>query len=486
MPSMFRVGLWIAAGLFVAQVSAEAVALVGKIELGQLADFKTAGPNWKEAADLEGDPRNETGLVVRGGKGLIVNQPGEGAKSDLFTEWEHGDLEFEGEFLLPKGSNSGIYFMGRYEIQLFDSSGVRTPGVRDLGALYERWDASRGKGYEGFDGVPPRANAARAPGLWQHIHVLFRAPRFDDQGKKVEDARFLSVEVNGYPVQIDTVATGPTRSSHFESEAPLGPLMIQGSHGAVALRRLRCSVPEQPAAHVGKKAARKAQEQIVLTVGDRVRLQRGFVPFQPYKRLYACSVGTPEGVNYAYDLASFSLLRVWRGGFIDTTEMWQERGVSQLAKPAGPSLTLTGAPGIALLETPDSDGWPVQPSPLFSSQGYHLEADGTPVFRASLAQLQLTDRVTPLKEGTGLTRTVKFEGSLPGWSCFLLLAESDRITSAGKDRSGFIVGDREWYLDFPKDSVHTPLVLPRSDRQWLVLQLTKANLDQPVTYSIVW
>ncbi|HRP03811.1 MAG TPA: hypothetical protein PLV87_02760, partial [Opitutaceae bacterium] len=264
------------------------------------------------------------------------------------------------------------------------------------------------------------------------------------------------------------------------------PLMIQGSHGPVAFRRLRCSVPELPAAHSGKKAARKAQEQIVLTIGDRVRLQRGFVPFQPYKRLYACSVGTPEGVNYAYDLASFSLLCVWRGGFIDTTEMWQDRGVSQLAKPAGPSLPLTGAPGIALLEAPDSDGWPVQPSPLFSSQGYHLEADGTPVFRASLAQLQLTDRVSPLKEGTGLTRTVKFEGSLPGWSCFLLLAETNQITSAGKDHSGFVVGDREWYLDFPKDSAHTPLVLSRGDRQWLVVQVTKANLDQPVTYSIVW
>lgn len=486
MPLLLRVWICIAVSMVVAPVSIPAAILSGRVELAQLADFKVVGSNWKEAARLEGDPRNESGLVVRAGKGLIVNQPGEGAKSDLFTEWEHGDLEFEGEFLLPKGSNSGIYFMGRYEIQLFDSWGIRTPGVRDLGALYERWDATRGKGHEGFDGVPPLTNAARAPGLWQHLHVLFRAPRFDELGKKVEDARFLLVEVNGFPVQIDTVATGPTRSSHFDSEAPLGPLMIQGSHGPVAFRRLRCSVPELPAAHSGKKAARKAQEQIVLTVGDRVRLQRGFVPFQPYKRLYACSVGTPEGVNYAYDLASFSLLRVWRGGFIDTTEMWQERGFSQLAKPAGPSLTLTGAPGIALLEAPDSDGWPVQPSPLFSSQGYHLEADGTPVFRASLAQLQLTDRVSPLKEGTGLTRTVKFEGSLPGWSCFLLLAETNQITSADKDHSGFVVGDREWYLDFPKDSAHTPLVLSRGDRQWLVVQVTKANLDQPVTYSIVW
>lgn len=487
MPLFFRSWLWYLVGVVVAApASTRAVALSGKVDLGQLVDFKTAGSNWTEASGLEGDPRNEPGLVARAGKGLIVNRPGVGAKSDLFTEWEHGDLELEGEFLLPKGSNSGIYFMGRYEIQLFDSSGVRNPGVRDLGALYERWDASRGKGHEGFDGVPPRANAARAPGLWQHIRVLFRAPRFDAQGRKVEDARFLSVEVNGYPVQIDTVATGPTRSSHYDSEAPLGPLMIQGSHGAVAFRGLRCSVPELPAEGSGKKPGRKAPAQIVLTVGDRVRLQRGFVPFQPYKRLYACSVGTPEGVNYAYDLASLSLLRVWKGGFVDTTEMWEERGFSQLARPAGPSLTLSGAPGLALLEAPTSDGWPDHPSPLFASQGYHLEADGTPVFRASLAQLQLTDRISPSKDGMGLTRTVQFGGALPGWSCFLLLAEAEQITPAGADQSRFIVGDRQWYLDLPKDAPHAPLVLSRGGRQWLVMPLVKGELDKPVTYTLVW
>jgi hypothetical protein len=81
---------------------------------------------------------------------------------------------------------------------------------------------------------------------------------------------------------------------------------------------------------------------------------------------------------------------------------------------------------------------------------------------------------------------VQCEGSLPRWSCFLLLAEADQITPADERQSGFIVGDREWYLDFPKESPHTPLVLSRGDRQWLVVPLTNAVLDQPVTYSIVW
>ncbi len=486
MLSLPRAWLWIAASVLAAPVLVSAAAFSGKVDLVHLADFKAAGPNWKEAGGMAGDPRREGALVARAGDGLIVNQPREGAKSDLFTAWEHADLEFEGEFLLPKGSNSGIYFMGRYEIQLFDSWGNRSPGAQDLGALYSRWDAARGKGREGFDGVPPRANAARAPGLWQHLRVLFRAPRFDEQGSKVEDARFLRVEVNGYPVQIDTVATGPTRASRFETEAPLGPLMIQGSHGPVAFRGLRCSVPEALSETSKETPARSAPAPIVLAASDRVRVQRGFVPFQPYKRFYACSVATPDGVNYAYDLESFSLLRVWRGEFVDTTEMWEGRGSSQLAQPAGPALTLSGAPGLALIEAPESDGWPVRPSPLYLPEGYHLDADGTPVFRASLSGLRLTDRVSPSKEGGGLARTVQCEGSLPGWSCFLLLADAEQITPAGEDRSGFIVGDRQWYLDFPRESPHTPRILSRDGRQWLVVPLTKKNFDQPVSYSLVW
>ncbi|MBE7538499.1 MAG: DUF1080 domain-containing protein [Opitutaceae bacterium] len=486
MPKMTCAWLWTAVGVCITSISVSGAVFSGNAELNQLADFKSAGSNWSEAGGLAGDPREEGGFIARAGKGVIVNQPSEAARSDLYTEWEHADMEFEGDFLLPKGSNSGVYFMGRYEIQLFDSWGRRTPGVQDLGAVYPRWDGTRGKGRESFDGVAPLANAARAPGLWQHLRVVFRAPRFDGQGRKVENARFTLVEVNGFPVQVDAVATGPTRASHFKTEAPFGPLMIQGSHGPVAFRGLRCTVPKASAAVSNGKRGRSATTPIILEVGDHVRIQRGFVPFQPYKRLYACSVGTPEGGNYAYDTESFSVLRVWRGGFVDTSEMWEDRGTSQLAKPAGPFLTLSGAPGIALIETPESDGWPTDPSPLYGFDGYRLETDGTPVFRAHLADLRLTDRVAPAKEGTGLTRTVRCEGRLPGWSCFLLLAESDQITPAPAGRSGFIVGDREWYVDFPTGTEHTPLVLSRGGRQWLVVPLTKDTLDKPVSYTLVW
>jgi len=46
------------------------------------------------------------------------------------------------------------------------------------------------------DGVPPKSNAAKPAGQWQNLEIVFKAPRFDDQGKKTGNAKFLSVTLN--------------------------------------------------------------------------------------------------------------------------------------------------------------------------------------------------------------------------------------------------------------------------------------------------
>jgi hypothetical protein len=215
-----------------------------------------------------------------------------------------------------------------------------------------------------------------------------------------------------------------------------------------------------------------------------VRLQRSFVPFDPKKRLYAINVGTPAGVHYAYDFASGALLRVWRGSFLDTYEMWDGRGENQLAKPAGPALTLSGKPVLALLERSAND-WPDEPDALWSSQGYRLEPDGQPVFLFTLASLTATDRIAPAADGRGLTRTLNLSGRVPDWDAWVLLAEADAITPQ-PDGHGFIIGDRAYYLDLPADSAVQPIVRERNGRQQLVVPVGRATVAAPIVYSVVW
>ncbi|HET6568046.1 MAG TPA: DUF1080 domain-containing protein, partial [Rhodothermales bacterium] len=207
------------------------------LALHDLSAFRPAADNWSIVGDVYALP-DDAELHTQAGTNILVNAGKNtyNEKQNLFTDWEHGDLDLELDYMLPKGSNSGIYLQGRYEVQLFDSWGVQHPKYSDAGGIYERWDDSRGSGNEGYEGIPPLMNVSRAPGLWNHLHIVFQAPRFDAQGHKVANAHFVKVELNGVVVQDNVEVTGPTRSAAFTDEMPMGPLMLQGDHGPVAFR----------------------------------------------------------------------------------------------------------------------------------------------------------------------------------------------------------------------------------------------------------
>ncbi len=201
-----------------------------------LQEFDAPPANWSLAGSIYSDPDERQSLVAEPGNGILVNEPTDHANSNLHTAWEHADIELEVEFLMPAGSNSGIYFQGRYEVQLLDSWGKQEPTFSDCGGIYQRWDVAAERGFEGH---APRFNASRAPGLWQSLKVVFEAPRFDRSGRKTRNARFVLVEHNGSIIHQNVEVTGPTRSATFEDEQPSGPLMIQGDHGPIAFRNLR-------------------------------------------------------------------------------------------------------------------------------------------------------------------------------------------------------------------------------------------------------
>jgi hypothetical protein len=176
--------------------------------------------------------------------------------------------------------------------------------------------------------------------------------------------------------------------------------------------------------------------------------------------------------------------RVWRGGFVDVADMWESRGESQLAQPSGPALTLNHKPTVALLESFARD-WPDAPEPLWSSQGYTLAPDGTPTFLGKLAQLDVRDTLVPGADGRSLTRTLVFNGRNTSWETYVLLAEADVIT-AQPDGSGWIIGDRAYYIDLPKGGPLNPTVRTRNGRQQLVVPLSGGKVDRTLTYTLVW
>jgi len=105
------------------------------IALTDLRAFRPTSANWRVAGDASADRTKQLALVAEPGTGVLVNVPTDAAKGHLLTTWEHGDLDLSLDVMLPRASNSGVYLMGRYEVQLFDSWGARTPTFADIGGI---------------------------------------------------------------------------------------------------------------------------------------------------------------------------------------------------------------------------------------------------------------------------------------------------------------------------------------------------------------
>lgn len=236
---------------------------VKKVSFADMSDFRPQAGNWQIVGDVSMNPnvdiheahestapetkkkskrsKDESAthpvqaVSFQPGKGILLNMNDESKKDNLVSTFQHGDIELEFEVMLPRGSNSGIYLQGRYEVQLYDSWGVKDPKFSDIGGIYRNWETAKDKIYMG---KAPLTNPAKAPGLWQKFKIAFRAPRFNAAGEKVTNARFVSVELNGVLIHDNVEVPLPTGGPIENNEKPMGPLLIQGDHGPVAIRNM--------------------------------------------------------------------------------------------------------------------------------------------------------------------------------------------------------------------------------------------------------
>jgi hypothetical protein len=244
--SLFMAGVaWVCgSGTVVAQ---SVTSQSGAISLNDLSAFQNPGKTWQIVGDVRADLNKANVLKTDKGTGILVNLPSKrNHGQDLLTNFEHGDLDLELDYMMAKGSNSGVYLQGRYEVQLLDSWGATTPKAGDNGGIYERWDESKPEGQKGYQGYPPRQNASRAPGLWQNLKISFQAPRFDASGKKIENAKIIRAELNGVTIHEDVELLGPTRGAMGTGEVAMGPLRFQGDHGALAIRNIKVTNFDKP------------------------------------------------------------------------------------------------------------------------------------------------------------------------------------------------------------------------------------------------
>jgi len=152
----------------------------------------------KLSFDLDYNSRKEAPWEIKAGQMVVV--PGSGS---IETNQLFGDAQLHIEWLAPvdagkegqQYSNSGIFFMGLYEVQVLNN--------------YENSTYVNGQASSIYKQHPPLANASRPPGEWQAYDIIFTAPRFDDGGAMISPA-YVTVLHNGVLTQNHVELKGPT------------------------------------------------------------------------------------------------------------------------------------------------------------------------------------------------------------------------------------------------------------------------------------
>ncbi|MCE9594345.1 MAG: DUF1080 domain-containing protein [Planctomycetes bacterium] len=200
------------------------------------------GAGWSAVHKLELDASAPSKLVAELPKpdskerAEILTNAGATEMHDLVSRYAFGDIDLHVDFLLPQDGNSGVYLMGRYEVQLRDSANKKELAPSDCGGIYEG---------EGFPGSAPLFQGYRGAGQWHGLDIRFRAPRFDASGKKIANAKFERVMIDDVLLQENVDVPGPTQGGDAV-EVPFAPLRLQGDHGPVAFQGVRVRAKDSP------------------------------------------------------------------------------------------------------------------------------------------------------------------------------------------------------------------------------------------------
>jgi hypothetical protein len=192
---------------------------------------------------------------------------------------------------------------------------------------------------------------------------------------------------------------------------------------------------------------------------------------------HGVNVGSAEQVHYTYDLDKGMIVEIWRGGFLDATPMWHERGDGS-SRPAG-SVQYLGKP-VPVIEklsnaqaawAPDTAGTGYKP------KGYILNTNDQPTFRYIIYGSLVNDASTVLANGQGIRREITLQNQVDG--LFAQLASGTNIEMQGNGL--YTVDDKSYYIRIDDAGTAKPVIRDAGGKQELIIPIQKKLI-----YSIIF
>ena len=165
---------------------------------------------------------------------LEVPPKGQGVGGYMRTKREFGDVQLHIEWASPAEvagksqgrGNSGVFFLGGYEVQVLDSYDNKSYADGQASAIY---------GYK-----PPLVNACRPPGEWQTYDIIFEAPKWDAEGNLLKQAH-VTVLHNGVVTHHRQNYLGPSghkKVANYKAVKETGPIQLQNHSNPVRFRNI--------------------------------------------------------------------------------------------------------------------------------------------------------------------------------------------------------------------------------------------------------
>ncbi|MFN5326661.1 MAG: family 16 glycoside hydrolase [Bacteroidota bacterium] len=197
---------------------------------------------------------------------------------------------------------------------------------------------------------------------------------------------------------------------------------------------------------------------------------RSFMHHNNKKLTHVLSVGDPSQLHYAYDLLQGAMLKIWKGNFLNATDMWYERGEPQTSSPLGASIDLVGnCPIYEKNATKDSIA-------DYQYKGYNLSSKGYPIFKYQYKKLTVADQISPNETGRGLTRTIEVqgEGKEKTW---IRIAQGSNITPLGNGI--YAIDDQKYFIQL--GSSVFPNIETYLNQRVLILPA-----KEKIQYQLIW
>ncbi len=162
--------------------------------------------------------------------------------------------------------------------------------------------------------------------------------------------------------------------------------------------------------------------------------------------VHAVNVGSPDKLHYTYDLDNGAMAQIWKGEFLNTTPMWDNRGDGS-SQPRGVLQSVGDVPVLTTMERLADTCYVPTATAGFRTLGYDLEESGLPVFRYQVYGAEKNDRIRTADKKS-YVRTIQWAEKAATTPLYCRLATGTSVEQVDKEL--YAIDDRSYYVRLPK------------------------------------